>query len=152
MKSSFSRLFIQIMDRLPLTLETLRTSKFGKIVVKLVKDPPTPGECLSISRPLSTPRLALPIYLAYGWVMCCCRACHGLAGHASVIPLRFTDSILQSWMKSFKYTSYLTNLLLFLSYSSRAKFSHQGYGIECRAPMAFNALRGKTARDQYGRG
>lgn len=35
---------LQIADRLPLTLETLKTSGLGKIVVKLSKDPPAPGE------------------------------------------------------------------------------------------------------------
>ncbi|KAF8133494.1 hypothetical protein K438DRAFT_1884145 [Mycena galopus ATCC 62051] len=34
-------------DRLPITVESLKTSKLGKIVMKLVKDPPTPGESLS---------------------------------------------------------------------------------------------------------
>lgn len=34
----------QIIDRLPLTIDTLKTSKLGKIVVKLTKDPPAPGE------------------------------------------------------------------------------------------------------------
>jgi hypothetical protein len=34
----------QLIDRLPMTVESLKTSKLGKIVVKLVKDPPTPGE------------------------------------------------------------------------------------------------------------
>ena len=38
--------FNQIIDRLPLSVESLKTSKLGKIVVKLVKDPPTPGEYL----------------------------------------------------------------------------------------------------------
>lgn len=36
--------FFQIIDRLPLTVETLKASKLGKLVVKLVKDPPSPGE------------------------------------------------------------------------------------------------------------
>jgi hypothetical protein len=35
---------MQLIDRLPMTVESLKTSKLGKIVVKLVKDPPTPGE------------------------------------------------------------------------------------------------------------
>ncbi|KAF7982301.1 hypothetical protein HWV62_28976 [Athelia sp. TMB] len=34
---------LQIADRLPLTLETLKTSGLGKIVVKLSKDPPAPA-------------------------------------------------------------------------------------------------------------
>jgi protein phosphatase 1 regulatory subunit 10 len=47
----------QIIDRLPLTIESLKNSKLGKIVVKLVKDPPAPGEsnccCLDVSRAFS---------------------------------------------------------------------------------------------------
>ncbi|KZP21744.1 hypothetical protein FIBSPDRAFT_825474, partial [Athelia psychrophila] len=34
---------LQIIDRLPLTIDTLKTSKLGKIVVKLTKDPPAPA-------------------------------------------------------------------------------------------------------------
>ncbi|KAF9446742.1 hypothetical protein P691DRAFT_776657 [Macrolepiota fuliginosa MF-IS2] len=34
---------LHIIDRLPLTLETLKASKLGKLVVKLVKDPPSPA-------------------------------------------------------------------------------------------------------------
>lgn len=43
---------VQIIDRLPLTIETLKTSKLGKIVIKLTKDPPAPGE--SLIYPIST--------------------------------------------------------------------------------------------------
>ncbi len=35
----------QIADRLPFTGETLVSSKIGKIVRKLAKDAPIPGEC-----------------------------------------------------------------------------------------------------------
>ncbi|KAF9268328.1 hypothetical protein L218DRAFT_854055 [Marasmius fiardii PR-910] len=35
---------LHIIDRLPLTVESLKNSKLGKVVVKIVKDPPTPGE------------------------------------------------------------------------------------------------------------
>ena len=41
---------LQIIDRLPMTVETLKTSKLGKIVVKVGKDVPSPGE-LSLSFP-----------------------------------------------------------------------------------------------------
>ncbi|KAH9950148.1 hypothetical protein B0H21DRAFT_725032 [Amylocystis lapponica] len=34
---------LHIIDRLPLTIETLKSSKLGKIVVKLVKEPPAPA-------------------------------------------------------------------------------------------------------------
>ncbi|KAG7096571.1 hypothetical protein E1B28_003991 [Marasmius oreades] len=34
---------LHIIDRLPLTLESLKNSKLGKMVVKIVKDPPTPA-------------------------------------------------------------------------------------------------------------
>ncbi|KAF8883408.1 hypothetical protein BD779DRAFT_1612268 [Infundibulicybe gibba] len=34
---------LHIIDRLPLTVESLKASKLGKIVVKLVKDPPSPA-------------------------------------------------------------------------------------------------------------
>ncbi|KAJ6543943.1 hypothetical protein B0H19DRAFT_1169070 [Mycena capillaripes] len=34
---------LHLIDRLPFTVESLKTSKLGKIVVKLVKDPPTPA-------------------------------------------------------------------------------------------------------------
>ncbi|KAJ4472048.1 hypothetical protein J3R30DRAFT_3659981 [Lentinula aciculospora] len=34
---------LHIIDRLPLTVDSLKTSKLGKLVVKLVKDPPTPA-------------------------------------------------------------------------------------------------------------
>ena len=35
---------LQIIDRLPMTLESLKASKLGKVVVRLVKDPPAPGK------------------------------------------------------------------------------------------------------------
>ncbi|KAF9458016.1 hypothetical protein BDZ94DRAFT_1271762 [Collybia nuda] len=34
---------LHIIDRLPMTIDSLKASKLGKIVVKLVKDPPTPA-------------------------------------------------------------------------------------------------------------
>ncbi|OJA18350.1 hypothetical protein AZE42_00739 [Rhizopogon vesiculosus] len=34
---------LHIIDRLPLTVETLKSSKLGKIIVKLVKEPPAPA-------------------------------------------------------------------------------------------------------------
>ncbi|KAK7051240.1 hypothetical protein VNI00_004740 [Paramarasmius palmivorus] len=34
---------LHIIDRLPLTVESLKNSKLGKLVVKIVKDPPTPA-------------------------------------------------------------------------------------------------------------
>ncbi|EED79321.1 predicted protein [Postia placenta Mad-698-R] len=34
---------VQIIDRLPLTLESLKASKLGKIIVRLVKEPPAPA-------------------------------------------------------------------------------------------------------------
>ncbi|KAL0064779.1 hypothetical protein AAF712_008326 [Marasmius tenuissimus] len=34
---------LHIIDRLPLTVETLKNSKLGKVVVKITKDPPTPA-------------------------------------------------------------------------------------------------------------
>lgn len=34
---------LHIIDRLPLTVETLKTAKLGKLILKLVKDPPTPA-------------------------------------------------------------------------------------------------------------
>jgi protein phosphatase 1 regulatory subunit 10 len=37
-------LFVQIIDRLPMTVESLKSSKLGKIVVKVGKDIPSPGE------------------------------------------------------------------------------------------------------------
>jgi protein phosphatase 1 regulatory subunit 10 len=41
----FSNLLLQIIDRLPMTVESLKTSKkLGKIVVKVGKDVPSPGE------------------------------------------------------------------------------------------------------------
>lgn len=39
-----SSCLIKIIDRLPLTIESLKTSKLGKIIVRLVKEPPAPGE------------------------------------------------------------------------------------------------------------
>jgi protein phosphatase 1 regulatory subunit 10 len=35
---------LHIIDRLPLTVDSLKASKLGKLVVRLVKEPPTPGE------------------------------------------------------------------------------------------------------------
>lgn len=35
---------MQIIDRLPMTVESLKSSKLGKIVVKVGKDIPSPGE------------------------------------------------------------------------------------------------------------
>jgi hypothetical protein len=42
----------QIIDRLPMTVDTLKASKLGKLVVKIVKEPPTAGKCsfLCVSR------------------------------------------------------------------------------------------------------
>ena len=40
----FVRPASQIIDRLPMTLESLKASKLGKVVVRLVKDPPAPGK------------------------------------------------------------------------------------------------------------
>jgi len=40
----FIYLSLQIIDRLPLSVDTLKSSKLGKIVLKLTKDPPAPGE------------------------------------------------------------------------------------------------------------
>ncbi|KAJ7229156.1 hypothetical protein GGX14DRAFT_416895 [Mycena pura] len=34
---------LHIIDRLPMTVDTLKASKLGKLIVKLVKDPPTPA-------------------------------------------------------------------------------------------------------------
>ncbi|KAF7354920.1 hypothetical protein MSAN_01406800 [Mycena sanguinolenta] len=34
---------LHLIDRLPMTVESLKASKLGKVVVKLVKDPPTPA-------------------------------------------------------------------------------------------------------------
>jgi len=39
-----STLLLQIIDRLPMTVESLKTSKLGKIVVKVGKDVASPGE------------------------------------------------------------------------------------------------------------
>lgn len=44
---------MQIIDRLPLTLESLKSSKLGKIIVKLVKEPPAPGELFPQSTTIS---------------------------------------------------------------------------------------------------
>lgn len=60
---------LQIIDRLPLTLETLKASKLGKLVVKLVKDPPSPGELIfPFIRP---PPMILPgsncVWIHYSW-------------------------------------------------------------------------------------
>ncbi|KAI0637643.1 hypothetical protein C8Q77DRAFT_379282 [Trametes polyzona] len=35
---------LQIIDRLPFNIEKLKQSKLGKLIMKLIKDPPTPGE------------------------------------------------------------------------------------------------------------
>ena len=40
----FIYLSLKIIDRLPLSVDTLKSSKLGKIVLKLTKDPPAPGE------------------------------------------------------------------------------------------------------------
>lgn len=44
----------QIIDRIPLTLDGLKASKLGRLVVKLTKEPPTPGECHPIVSVFST--------------------------------------------------------------------------------------------------
>lgn len=36
--------FQQLIDRLPLNVESLSSSKLGRIIKKLVKDEPSPGE------------------------------------------------------------------------------------------------------------
>lgn len=46
-----------------MTIDSLKASKLGKIVVKLVKDPPTPGELISFL--FSDPEV----------VKCACRSC-----------------------------------------------------------------------------
>lgn len=54
----------QIADRLPFTGETLVSSKIGKIVRKLAKDAPIPGECsLLLKRYLSSCSAKLDFHL-----------------------------------------------------------------------------------------
>ncbi|KAH9853394.1 hypothetical protein C2E23DRAFT_822887 [Lenzites betulinus] len=49
---------LQIIDRLPLTLEKLKQSKLGRLIMKLIKEPPTPGELRpSLSRHTMSPVL-----------------------------------------------------------------------------------------------
>jgi hypothetical protein len=50
----FIYLALQIIDRLPLSVDTLKSSKLGKIVLKLTKDPPAPGEFFNPSNPLQS--------------------------------------------------------------------------------------------------
>ena len=60
----------QIADRLPFTGETLVSSKIGKIVRKLAKDAPIPGEC---SLCLEDTSRAVPNRF---WVLCVrCHLC-----------------------------------------------------------------------------
>ena len=42
--NAYPFLHLQIIDRLPLSLEKLKQSKLGKLIMKLTKDHPTPGE------------------------------------------------------------------------------------------------------------
>ncbi|KAF8131278.1 hypothetical protein K438DRAFT_1885811 [Mycena galopus ATCC 62051] len=65
-------------DRLPITVESLKTSKLGKIVMKLVKDPPTPGESLSffvVRRGPLFGHLAFSVRCAFFLFMCCTCLC-----------------------------------------------------------------------------
>jgi len=50
---------LHIIDRLPLSVETLKSSKLGKIVMKLTKDPPAPGEPNFPIQPNQTPLVDL---------------------------------------------------------------------------------------------
>ncbi|KAJ6612145.1 hypothetical protein B0H10DRAFT_1918313 [Mycena sp. CBHHK59/15] len=83
---------LHIIDRLPMTVDSLKTSKLGKIVVKLVKDPPSPGELSSICIVNARPSPALK--LAHR--LCCLRTAAVVATArpvstrpcASIIPLR----------------------------------------------------------------
>ena len=39
-----TRAVIQIVDRLPMNIDKLKASKLGKLIMKLMRDPPSPGE------------------------------------------------------------------------------------------------------------
>jgi len=48
---------LHVIDRLPLTIESLKSSKLGKLIVRLVKEPPAPGELLSPYIAQNLPRI-----------------------------------------------------------------------------------------------
>lgn len=112
----------QIIDRLPLTVESLRASKLGKLVVKLVKDPPSPGEltrpssiqvnmCLHAQLLLSERELRSPQALYYVLLPFC---------------LDFARSNRID----------VSNVLSCFFWGRSTNRSHQGHGLEYRTPMA----------------
>jgi protein phosphatase 1 regulatory subunit 10 len=108
----------QIADRLPFTGETLVSSKIGKIVRKLAKDAPIPGECslFSSSRIL---RVWCQMFLhLFVWV----------AIHAPVIILRLTFVI--NAPRNGRVMSDCA------AQSYHAFHSGQGHGSESRAEVA----------------
>jgi hypothetical protein len=114
----------QIIERLPFTLETLKASKLGKVIVKLAKDEPTPGKYASDT---SVPQKSVIVLLRHKIILW-------------ALPLMYTIIL------SFEFTDYC----IFRPLESEVHVSHvdciricsdQGHGIEYRASLAINGPR-----------
>jgi len=112
---------LHIVDRMPLTVNALKKSKLGKIVVKLVKEPPAPGEYISCYRNTSAPAS----YLSFGTplenvvmrVSCVCSLDAYLISIPRVIHVR-------------------SDMSFAFSIFAFAMCSNQGYGLQSRTKMA----------------
>ena len=115
----------QIIDRLPMTVDSLKASKLGKLVVKVVKDPPTPGTWVfsfpNFARSRQTALTGKDIIIDPIYTHC-----HNFCLKLEKSIVTISDSIV------FCFPVLLENI------------SNQGYGIECRTQMATN---GRKFRD-----
>lgn len=128
----------QIIDRLPLTINSLKASKLGKIVVRLVKDAPSPGELiLPISCLLASNGWDIPIPHA---------ARHYELETNHPVLCYFDRRFLSENISVVLQYMYLT---AFLCFSVALQIcSDQGYGFQPRAKMAsdgFECRRGIQA-------
>ena len=126
----------QIVDRLPLTVEKLKLSKLGKLIMRLTKDPPTPGE-LSLLLRLYPTYMRLERYqyhnrLTESRVMCI----YARNSWMSAAALKPTSL----------YYMYLTTVF---ACAPTETISDQGHGIEPGAKVAKNAEPGGVRQDGY---
>lgn len=122
---------LQIIDRLPLTLETLKASKLGKLVVKLVKDPPSPGE-------LTFPFIRPPPVIRPGQTV----SGYTIARFERKMRLRFSHQRYTYVLRPFCLDNENLIEYMYLTFRLRSFFgsftkrSCQGHGIEHRTEMA----------------
>ena len=126
----------QIIDRLPLTIEKLKLSKLGKLIMRLMKDPPTPGELNSrLSAYYTYTRFALlefPIRTkksdSRAW--CARNSCsRGVAHEATVIKYMYLTAV--------------------FACAAVGTISDQGHGIEPGTKVAENAVAGGVRQDGH---